>query len=727
MLNLIFIYIIELPSLKEEESQNNGWCFNLNNSLAKSTFERLKTEKCKKKVYDYICVEKMPSNIHNSCPFFDEKLKGSYIGCYKDSRNKRILSSYDIVIPKMNSPKKCIDTCIQGGYIYAGVEFTKECFCGEKIDFNSSSVVKIDDSNCQKYKCPPPNDNYFCGGYEAIAIYLTGMKEYKRPYPVYIERTSENKNNKIKILFLLQLNGRNDRQVKRMLKSVYSPDHYYIVHVDKRQKYMYEKMKLLEKILPNFKVSNDRWSTIWGGASLLTMYLKLVESQLDKEWEFVINMSESDFLVIPLEELEIQLSLNKGINFISSHGSSAERMWRIEERDTFPENMYIDGGSDWIVIHRNFITYALSDEELPRDLRNIFKTVLLPLESFFHTLGYNSRFCDKIKARNLRLTYWKRKQGCRCAKLKKTVDWCGCSPLVFRDTDTSYIQDSIVKQKATYFARKFDDFVDIKAIHFAEKQALKNRENINDIILQNHPSYNSSWVNLYNINCDGSNELINNWAKTLIEYRSECQFINITDIHTFKDNSILKSKIVVTINAKCFNIISQIELLIEYIQHKSLPKNFIIDNFLLLDVNFGLNLDLKEEIFRDPTNLLSKTGTAYILFSWKDKLQNSSSSERKTSPPLHLEWYDGDETLIAIQNISSYDSIFYNQYSLLELDTLPNIKPGSWKLLIKDSINGKLTDECFGDECKTFSWSTHFPDPKSDIINGYDKKHNWIL
>uniref|UniRef100_A0A0N5BT15 protein xylosyltransferase n=1 Tax=Strongyloides papillosus TaxID=174720 RepID=A0A0N5BT15_STREA len=597
------------------------------------------------------------------------------------------------------------------------------------------------------------------------------MKKHKRSYPVYIEDTNDNKNSDVKILFLLQLNGRNDRQVRRMLKSVYRPNHYYIVHVDKRQKYMYEKMKLLEKLLPNFIVSDKRWSTIWGGTSLLTMYLELVGSQLTKDWDFVINMSESDFLVIPLEELEIQLSSNKGISFISSHGSNSgkfirkqgfhykfmeceERMWRIEERDTFPDNLYIDGGSDWIVIHRDFILYALSNESLPKDLRNIFQTVLLPLESFFHTLGYNSRFCNKIKSRNLRLTYWKRKQGCRCAKLKKTVDWCGCSPLVFRDTDTNFIQYSMVKQKATYFARKFDDFVDVRAMHFAEKQALKNRHNINDIILQDHQSYNSSWVNLYSANCDGENELVNTWANVLMESANECKFINVTDIHAFKKDSLSEPNLVITITAKCSNKITKLELLVTYLQQKTLNNNFIIDNFLLLNAQFGLNLDLKEEIFRDTTNLLPKTGTAYILITWEDQLKNVSYTDRKSSPPIYLEWYDGKETLIASQNVSSYDSIFYNQYSLLELDTLPNTSPGSWKLVIKDSINGKTAgtisfpvfdlsennnnhyliekfykplDICYGEDCKNFSWSTIFPNPKSDINIGYDKKLNWIV
>uniref|UniRef100_A0A0N4ZRJ1 protein xylosyltransferase n=1 Tax=Parastrongyloides trichosuri TaxID=131310 RepID=A0A0N4ZRJ1_PARTI len=769
LLNLFFIYFVQKLNI-ENTYLNNTWCPNLNNSFAQSTLERLKTDKCKKKVFDFVCQQKVPSILLNTCQHFDAKLKGTYLGCYKDSKNKRVLSSFDTIISISNTPNKCINTCLRGGYMYSGVEFIKECFCGEESNLNDSSLIKLPDSYCQKYKCPSPNENLYCGGYEAIAIYATGMKQHKRLYPVYVENNYEI-NKEVKILFLLQLNGRNDRQVKRMLKSVYRPNHYYIVHVDKRQKYMFNEMKKLEKILPNFKVSDERWSTIWGGASLLTMYLKLVESQMDKDWDFVINMSESDFLVIPLDELEVQLIANKGISFLSSHGSNSgkfikkqgfyykfmeceERMWRIEERNNFPENMYIDGGSDWIVIHRDFIKYSLSNETLPRDLRNMFQSVLLPLESFFHTLGYNSQFCNKIKARNLRLTYWKRTQGCRCAKLKKTVDWCGCSPLVFRNNDISFIHYNTVKQKATYFARKFDDFVDITAIHFAELQALKNKKNRNKIILVNDESYNHSWVNLYSLESDGDNELIYNWAKILMELKNDCFLINVTNIYTFKSSPSSKVYFVINLNAKCSGTPTNIELLVDYVEEKKLTENFIINDFLLLDVKIGFNLDLKEEIFRDSTNLFTKTGTVYILISWKQQNENIASSERKTSPPIYLEWYDGNEILVAAQNVSAYDSIFSNQYSFLELDTISNIKYGTWKVVFKNlskNMTGaiinfplfdvsdfnnmhfltekfyKVIDNCLGNNCMNFSWSTAFPNPKSDIKKGYDKKMEWLV
>ena len=38
-----------------------------------------------------------------------------------------------------------------------------------------------------------------------------------------------------------------------------------------RQEYMYREMEKLSSVLPNMRLMSNRYSTIWGGASLLTM------------------------------------------------------------------------------------------------------------------------------------------------------------------------------------------------------------------------------------------------------------------------------------------------------------------------------------------------------------------------------------------------------------------------------------------------------------------------
>ena len=102
-------------------------------------------------------------------------------------------------------------------------------------------------------------------------------------------------------------------------------------------------------------------------------------------------------------------------------------MWRLGSR-RLPDGVQLDGGSDWICLNKDFVTYVVkSDDELMRGLRTVFAHTLLPAESFFHTTLRNSRYCSTYVNNNLHLTNWKRNLGCKCQH-KAVVDWCGCSP-----------------------------------------------------------------------------------------------------------------------------------------------------------------------------------------------------------------------------------------------------------------------------------------------------------
>jgi protein xylosyltransferase len=66
-----------------------------------------------------------------------------------------------------------------------------------------------------------------------------------------------------------------------------------------RQDYLYRELLVLERSLPNVRLARHRYATIWGGASLLQMLLSAMNELLELgwEWDFVINLSESDFPV----------------------------------------------------------------------------------------------------------------------------------------------------------------------------------------------------------------------------------------------------------------------------------------------------------------------------------------------------------------------------------------------------------------------------------------------
>lgn len=81
------------------------------------------------------------------------------------------------------------------------------------------------------------------------------------------------------------------------MKNIINNNKNEIVFIVQRQDYMFRELLSLELKLSNFRLSRRRHSTIWGGASLLTMLLQsmseLIQSSWD--WDFLINLSESDF------------------------------------------------------------------------------------------------------------------------------------------------------------------------------------------------------------------------------------------------------------------------------------------------------------------------------------------------------------------------------------------------------------------------------------------------
>ena len=146
----------------------------------------------------------------------------------------------------------------------------------------------------------------------------------------------------VRIVYLLTINGRAVRQVKRLIKQLYDGRNYFYIHVDSRQDYLFRELKVLETQFPEkIYVTDRRWATIWGGASLLTMLLGCMEdlvNNLKWEWDYVLNLSESDYPLKSSRSLVEFLTENRGRNFVKSHGMELERFVKKQGLDrTFVE------------------------------------------------------------------------------------------------------------------------------------------------------------------------------------------------------------------------------------------------------------------------------------------------------------------------------------------------------------------------------------------------------
>ncbi|XP_069399239.1 xylosyltransferase 2 isoform X2 [Ovis canadensis] len=263
----------------------------------------------------------------------------------------------------------------------------------------------------------------------------------------------------VRIAYMLVVHGRAIRQLKRLLKAVYHKQHFFYVHVDERSNYLHREVVELAQQYENVRVTPWRMVTIWGGASLLRMYLRSMQDLLEVPgwaWDFFINLSATDYPTRTNEELVAFLSKNRDKNFLKSHGRDNSRfikkqgldrlfhecdshMWRLGERQ-IPAGIVVDGGSDWFVLTRSFVEYVVyTDDPLVAQLRQFYTYTLLPAESFFHTVLENSPACESLVDNNLRVTNWNRKLGCKC-QYKHIVDWCGCSPNDFKPQDFLRLQ-----------------------------------------------------------------------------------------------------------------------------------------------------------------------------------------------------------------------------------------------------------------------------------------------
>jgi protein xylosyltransferase len=123
-------------------------------------------------------------------------------------------------------------------------------------------------------------------------------------------------------VYLLVLSGRASRQIRRLIKQLYDGKNYFYIHVDSRHDYLYREMKAIEDKFPkNVYVTMRRFATIWGGTSLLTMLIESFRDLLNKKdwnWDFVINLSESDYPLKKKEDLISFLSSNRNKNFVFS-------------------------------------------------------------------------------------------------------------------------------------------------------------------------------------------------------------------------------------------------------------------------------------------------------------------------------------------------------------------------------------------------------------------------
>ncbi|CAM9113470.1 unnamed protein product [Phaeothamnion confervicola] len=101
-----------------------------------------------------------------------------YIGCYRDNVFDRALVGHCDYFRPYNTPTDCAGICFEYGYNIAGLEYGRECLCGQDDQYEKYGEA----NNCDMACTGDPTKT--CGGDSALSIWqLTGVTRRPSPAP----------------------------------------------------------------------------------------------------------------------------------------------------------------------------------------------------------------------------------------------------------------------------------------------------------------------------------------------------------------------------------------------------------------------------------------------------------------------------------------------------------------------------------------------------------------
>lgn len=116
-----------------------------------------------------ICAKYSPEPSEGSITIQRMHTPYKYLGCFRDTSERIFKTLHSLHVT--DSKKTCIDWCQAEGFVYAGLEYGTECYCGNQLP-RLPNHPKIDESVCQAV-CPG-NAEEKCGGEWAMSLYETG-------------------------------------------------------------------------------------------------------------------------------------------------------------------------------------------------------------------------------------------------------------------------------------------------------------------------------------------------------------------------------------------------------------------------------------------------------------------------------------------------------------------------------------------------------------------------
>ncbi|CAK9188186.1 unnamed protein product [Ilex paraguariensis] len=212
-------------------------------------------------------------------------------------------------------------------------------------------------------------------------------------------------------------------RVKRLLQAVYHPRNYYVLHLDveaedseRLELAKYVKSETVMRELRNVMVIGKANLVTYKGPTMIACTLHAIAVLLKqaKQWDWFINLSASDYPLMPQDDiLHIFSYLPRDLNFLEHtssvgwkefqsarpiiidpglyHPKKSGVFWAKEKR-SMPSSFKLFMGSPWVMLTRSFLEFCVWGwDNLPRTLLMYYTNFLSSPEGYFHTTVCNNK------------------------------------------------------------------------------------------------------------------------------------------------------------------------------------------------------------------------------------------------------------------------------------------------------------------------------------------------
>lgn len=274
-------------------------------------------------------------------------------------------------------------------------------------------------------------------------------------------------------------------QFKKLFKAIYDSSNFYLIHIDKKaSQQIGEDVKNFLKDYPNVHIL-DSENVIWGGYSMVQAELDGMKYllEMNKKWDYFINLSGQDFPLKSQEIIKNFLSKNKGKNYIKiadQEKSRPETMNRIEnyfeeledkisnkthKRD-FMKGVIPYIGGQWMILTRSCCEFITNNVEVKKFEDYYFNTLIAD-ESFFQTVLMNTSFTGTLINDDKRAIIWIPDGDIKLRPKTFTQTDLGFllegNHLFARKFDNN-VDDTIIESIKTNYNEPFKEFVEIKNV-----------------------------------------------------------------------------------------------------------------------------------------------------------------------------------------------------------------------------------------------------------------------